>query len=288
LAGKERWMRPTADIGFHRGRVIGSRTGMPYRDDVGDALRGMGTSERFIAKVLITSPDDIWMPQKNELLGEHVVTDIADPDRFTFCFRDPTPEAIRKWLEQDPVFEAIEEVDPAGFRELVNGYLAGPARGMTLKELQTWGGSFAKRAFEEANCHPSVAQAKAHALEQATLAAIVSKRFPDRCAQILGGLVDAKDLPLGDFDVSQATRAFIVAGYRSPSPEPSEAEVLDARKAWTAKLAPATREVMRDRRAKKTIDADALCAAARDYHAAMAALEPEQIVKLNRAKCPAK
>ena len=77
LAGANRSAGERARIGFHRGRSIGEssddRPGPAEREEV-ELYRGAGLKAEFVMRIVATPNDDIWIPSRQELLREDVLT----------------------------------------------------------------------------------------------------------------------------------------------------------------------------------------------------------------------
>lgn len=76
-AGKERYLGPEAEIGFHRSRIFGKApssgwAATDYR--MADYYRSRGTSDSFIAQALETPSSRIWIPEGQQMLEAGYVT----------------------------------------------------------------------------------------------------------------------------------------------------------------------------------------------------------------------
>jgi hypothetical protein len=77
LAGANRSAGERARIGFHRGRSIGEsaddRSGPAEREET-ELYRSAGLKTDFVKRIVATPNDDIWIPSRQELLREDVLT----------------------------------------------------------------------------------------------------------------------------------------------------------------------------------------------------------------------
>ena len=77
LAGANRSAGERARIGFHRGRSIGESAderSRPAEREETELYRSAGLKPEFIKRIVATPNDDIWIPSRQELLREDVLT----------------------------------------------------------------------------------------------------------------------------------------------------------------------------------------------------------------------
>jgi hypothetical protein len=76
LGGKERWIAQNGRLGFHqpafRGIAEAERRLMIVQEE--QRLQKFGLSRAFAEKANSATPASMWIPEKDELLREHVVT----------------------------------------------------------------------------------------------------------------------------------------------------------------------------------------------------------------------
>ena len=81
LGGKERFMLPTARLGFHqpafRGMTAAARRSAIATEQA--RLQRFGLSRAFAERATTATPNGMWYPDKDELVREHVVTKIFQP-----------------------------------------------------------------------------------------------------------------------------------------------------------------------------------------------------------------
>ena len=77
LAGANRSAGEKAQIGFHRGRSIGESAedrAVPALREESELYRSAGLKAEFVKRIVATPNDDIWIPSRQELLREDVLT----------------------------------------------------------------------------------------------------------------------------------------------------------------------------------------------------------------------
>jgi hypothetical protein len=81
LGGKQRFLYATAKLGFHQsyfqGMTESDRRIANAREEA--RLLHFGLSQAFAEHANATSPSGMWFPEQSELLREHVVTNIVNP-----------------------------------------------------------------------------------------------------------------------------------------------------------------------------------------------------------------
>jgi hypothetical protein len=82
LGGKERYLLSTARLGFHqpafRGMTTSARRGT-IAEEI-QRLQRFGLSKAFAERANTATPSGMWYPDKDELLREHVVTKVIQPN----------------------------------------------------------------------------------------------------------------------------------------------------------------------------------------------------------------
>lgn len=87
LAGKSRVLNKAGRLGFHSARSSGALLVAADRS-MAAALKRVGASPAFIARVLSTPSSSIWYPSLAELLREGVITRYTDGRDFAFSLKD--------------------------------------------------------------------------------------------------------------------------------------------------------------------------------------------------------
>jgi len=118
LGGKERFMTPSARLGFHqpafRGMTAADRRAAISNEEA--RLQRLGLSKEFAIRANVASPDGMWYPDNDELLRENVVTRIVTP-------QTPAP----------PVKPALPNQAAANAAPSASADVAQPAPGASLQ-----------------------------------------------------------------------------------------------------------------------------------------------------------
>jgi hypothetical protein len=92
VAGQQRWLGQEARLGFHQARA----PGLPAELTNGylqEAYRRLGMPAPFVAQVLRTPADDIWLPSRSELKAARLITDL--PTATTLVADDDGSRSLR-------------------------------------------------------------------------------------------------------------------------------------------------------------------------------------------------
>jgi len=128
LGGVERYMTPSAKLGFHRESAEGESQAEINMVEESDAqfMRAMGISDAFVEKAFSTPSSDIWIPSVAELKNAHVINDVTT--RFA------TPEDVRlpanlaeQVLGANP-FKILQADDPGRFKMIADAMRAAIAK----------------------------------------------------------------------------------------------------------------------------------------------------------------
>jgi len=128
LGGVERYMTPSAKLGFHRESAEGESQAEINMVEESDAqfMRAMGISDAFVEKAFSTPSSDIWIPSVEELKNAHVINDVTT--RFA------TPEDVRlpanlaeQVLGANP-FKILQADDPGRFKMIADAMRAAIAK----------------------------------------------------------------------------------------------------------------------------------------------------------------
>jgi hypothetical protein len=125
LAGAQRAAAPTALLGFHRFRRVGSSSSALARQFDDEATRraylAAGLSNAFIQKVNETRPDDVWYPTSEELLSYGVVTRRSQGgETASFAERVTSREALVAELKKTPLLQSIATKFPLEFQRIAD------------------------------------------------------------------------------------------------------------------------------------------------------------------------
>ncbi len=139
LAGRERWLKAGARLGFHHESFAGSEK----FDSMRKLLVTAGVPATFAQRAVSASSGTMWYPTVAELMDAHVITGIADNYRFAasgFGVR-PDAQSFEMQLRRTPLFDAIAANEPASFQMIVDSlyrsYFAGIPEGRIMDELRT-------------------------------------------------------------------------------------------------------------------------------------------------------
>ncbi|MFO1060414.1 MAG: hypothetical protein U1E53_26010 [Dongiaceae bacterium] len=140
LGGRERWIGPTASLGFHHASAYPGETRREREAEESDLVRGMqgvGVSPAFARRVLDTPFDGLWRPTVQELLDNHVVTGVSDGTQFAIggIEAGTPPERVEEALLAAPWLAAFRKLEPAVFSRLRDTVAEIVARGGTEHEL---------------------------------------------------------------------------------------------------------------------------------------------------------
>jgi hypothetical protein len=139
LGGRERWVGPTAVLGFHRGghypgetRAENERSQAVYEAE----LRQAGVAPDFVAKVMATPYDRLWEPTPDELLESGVATNLSDGSQFRISgIEDMSVEGLERELLMRPGWAALNTLDPAAFRRLRTAIAAAAGEGRSERDI---------------------------------------------------------------------------------------------------------------------------------------------------------
>jgi hypothetical protein len=136
--GSERWLHPSARIGFHTfaSSELTSAEVAAYIAREKVILERSGYDAAFVDHALSVPYDDVWYPTDDELLSAHVVTGLAAPDQFALSGLGPdlSRESVAaRFASALPILEALRVLEPARFDSMVDAmhaaYLAGATEG---------------------------------------------------------------------------------------------------------------------------------------------------------------
>lgn len=139
LAGRERWLKSGARLGFHHESFAGSENFEGMRKLLTEAGLQAGFVDRAVAPSFAT----MWYPTPAELMQAHVVSGIVDNYRFAASGYGTRPDArtFEEQLRRTPLFDAIEATDPQAFRTVVDmfhhSYIEGVPEGRIMDDLRT-------------------------------------------------------------------------------------------------------------------------------------------------------
>ena len=136
VAGKQRILRKSGSLGFHRGAFPGSQAKDLGSDVERDIYSAAGITTAFIDKALATANSDMWRPTEAELLAAKVVTKVSSGNEFAIGGVDMSREDWDKSLMKSlPVYAALKENRPDDYSEILDIFATGGARGTPRGEV---------------------------------------------------------------------------------------------------------------------------------------------------------
>jgi hypothetical protein len=139
LAGRERWLKQGAQIGFHRESFAGTETF--------DVMRGLlmesGLPAAFADRAVATPAESMWYPEPAELQRVRAISGVVDNYRFAASGYGAHPDShtIEEQLARTPLFSAIEASEPQTFRVIADSfyqsYMQGMPEGHILDNLRS-------------------------------------------------------------------------------------------------------------------------------------------------------
>lgn len=138
LAGRERWLKGGARLGFHRENF----GGIESTDATRRLLTEAGLPQAFVDRAVAPESTAMWYPPIPELLAARAITGVVDDYRFAASGYGThvDADAIAATLRRTPLFAAIESTDRAMFDAIVDAfyraYLEGQPEGRILDEMR--------------------------------------------------------------------------------------------------------------------------------------------------------
>lgn len=138
LAGRERWLKQGAKLGFHHESFAGNEN----FDNMRRLLIKAGLPSAFAERAVAPSASTMWYPTTQELLDAHAISGVVDTYRFAASGYGTFPDrrAFEEQLRHAPLFEAIEASEPQTFRAIVDAfhraYMDGVSEGRIMDELR--------------------------------------------------------------------------------------------------------------------------------------------------------
>lgn len=139
LAGKDRAAAPSAKIGFHASRGVGSGERKPAPGDT-EQLRAIyrqaGLPASFVARAIETPHDRMWHPTQDELLSAGVFTRRShggETAALSTAIR--SRENLEKEFRKIELFDLLAQRSPADFQNLMNVAWSRVQQGATDAEV---------------------------------------------------------------------------------------------------------------------------------------------------------
>lgn len=139
LAGERRLISPDAKIGFHQYSVAG-RSGVLTAADMEKDKRyfiSRGVSAPFVDRAFLPT-SVMWYPTPEEMLAANYVTGYAGSGEVALSGMSAGEiDRLEQTLREDPLYAAIQEVEPAAYQQIVAAVTEGFQRGQSLADLRT-------------------------------------------------------------------------------------------------------------------------------------------------------
>ena len=136
VRGRERLVQKGARVGFHAPYVEGL-FGQVFQDDASAerlAYIAAGVTPSFTQKALGIASADMWFPDADRLIADHVATGVVDRYRFPASYLDgaATIAGTRKQILQTfPMLQALADDAPGAFGEIASAFLDDYRRGLS-------------------------------------------------------------------------------------------------------------------------------------------------------------
>lgn len=138
LAGRQRWLKANAQLGFHRE----SFAGIESSDSMRQLLSEAGLEPGFVDRAVAPASTSMWYPTIPELTSAKLITGTVSSYRFAASGYglQPDLDAFAVELRRTPLFAAIEQVAPQVFDDIVGRfqrlYQQGETEGLILDRLR--------------------------------------------------------------------------------------------------------------------------------------------------------
>ncbi len=138
-AGRERWLRKGAVLGYHAASFGGT-------DSAGTMMRALvreGVNKEFAARAAQTSSGSIWYPKLGDLTAHIVITASVDSYKFAASGRG-TPKRLKDGLQDlllsVAAFRAMHQAAPSEFARAVEDasriYMSGVSEGELMDQIK--------------------------------------------------------------------------------------------------------------------------------------------------------
>jgi hypothetical protein len=133
-AGRERYLRRGARLGFHRGIFAGNENAEAMKR----LLLSAGIAPGFADRAVAQPAESIWYPTDAELADGHVVTAFVDSHRFAASGFGAyaTLLAFEDALRRTPGLEALSESDRGLFDDIAELYLKRYFEGRSIGDIE--------------------------------------------------------------------------------------------------------------------------------------------------------
>ena len=144
IAGRERWLKQNAKLGFHAPAFPGMSRGelLGAAEDQRSLMLAAGIPTSFVSRALTTDSSSMWYPSVEELLELNVVTGTVDQYKFAVSGFGSvvTADEFDQQFGKIPLFAAVKKTDPRTYAEFIrqfqNGFVAGETEGSLTDALR--------------------------------------------------------------------------------------------------------------------------------------------------------
>ena len=133
-AGRERYLRAGARLGFHRGIFAGSEDAQAMRQ----LLLEAGIAPAFVELAVAQPAERVWYPTDQQLLAGKVVTMPVDSWRFAASGFGTNASliAIERALRRTPAFATLAAAQPELFEGVAEQYLRRYVEGWSIGQIE--------------------------------------------------------------------------------------------------------------------------------------------------------
>lgn len=133
-AGRERYLRAGARLGFHRGIFAGSENAQAMRQ----LLLEAGVAPAFAEQAVAQPAERVWYPTEPQLLAGKVVTTLVDSHRFAASGlgTNASLTAVEKALRRAPGFATLAAAQPDLFEGMAEQYLRRYVEGWSVGQIE--------------------------------------------------------------------------------------------------------------------------------------------------------
>jgi hypothetical protein len=133
-AGRERYLRDGARLGFHRGIFAGTENA----DEMRKLLLAAGVDAAFAERAMAQPASSIWYPTGQELLAGRVITSVVDSYRFAASGfgANASLMVFERALRETPALATLATNEPGLFEEIAELYWQGYFKGWSVGRIE--------------------------------------------------------------------------------------------------------------------------------------------------------
>lgn len=133
-AGRERYLRAGARLGFHRSIFAGSENAQAMRQ----LLLEAGIAPAFVEQAVAQPAERVWYPAEIEVVAAKVVTTLVDSYRFAASGLGTNASLIaaEKALQRTPGVAALAAAQPELFEDMADLYLRRYVEGWSIGQIE--------------------------------------------------------------------------------------------------------------------------------------------------------